>query len=388
MRTITGVFTAVSALAFASTSTAWAQDAQQSNQVVVTERTPQYGQAPVRAPKKALEIGVSTGFTQPFGDIGNDRPIGEVVNGGVGFGLDLSYRIDPRWSIGWHGGWHESAVDDEAANTTSVRGGTAGIHATYHVAPYERIDPYLSLGTGYRMLWQNQEGAGRDRFVHGLQLGHARIGVDVRATEDFAIGPYVGADVNLFLMEDSDRSGGHEMPNKDLSSFVSAGIAARFDLGGARVPTRPAVATVRRTYFFAEAPRAAEPASQSQGTQVYIDQQIMASCGISGGKAYFDFDSAKVTADDRGVLDQLSACMTEGWLKDKNVVIVGRADPRGSEEYNEELGESRAQAVSAYLSGKGVASGRVKTMSRGELDATGTEPRGWAYDRRVDVRLP
>jgi peptidoglycan-associated lipoprotein len=68
-------------------------------------------------------------------------------------------------------------------------------------------------------------------------------------------------------------------------------------------------------------------------------------------------------------------------------MLTGRADTRGTTEYNMTLGANRAHTVSQYLSSKGVESIRMKETSRGELDATGTDVLGQKQDRRVDITL-
>ncbi len=69
------------------------------------------------------------------------------------------------------------------------------------------------------------------------------------------------------------------------------------------------------------------------------------------------------------------------------VNLVGRADPRGAPEYNMTLGQSRADAVTAYLTARGVSPANASSTSRGAEDATGVDEAGWAHDRRVDVLL-
>jgi peptidoglycan-associated lipoprotein len=120
---------------------------------------------------------------------------------------------------------------------------------------------------------------------------------------------------------------------------------------------------------------------------VFIDASILSACGISSPRTYFEFDSAQVQGTDQGTLDQVATCMTTGALKGRNIEVVGHTDPRGSAQYNEQLGQSRAQSVAGYLGSKGVSSPKISTQSRGEAEATGTEPEGWSYDRRVDIRL-
>ena len=56
------------------------------------------------------------------------------------------------------------------------------------------------------------------------------------------------------------------------------------------------------------------------------------------------------------------------------VVLVGHADRIGSEEYNQELSEKRAQAVADYLAQKGVDSSRLQVEGRGKSEPiTGNE---------------
>jgi peptidoglycan-associated lipoprotein len=66
---------------------------------------------------------------------------------------------------------------------------------------------------------------------------------------------------------------------------------------------------------------------------------------------------------------------------------VGRADARGESDYNITLGQSRADAVGSYLSIRGMDKSKAQSTSRGAMDASGTDERGWQRDRRVDVML-
>ncbi len=52
-----------------------------------------------------------------------------------------------------------------------------------------------------------------------------------------------------------------------------------------------------------------------------------------------------------------------------DILITGNADTRGSEKYNEKLGAKRADAVKGWLMEQGIASDRVRILSRGKLDA-------------------
>lgn len=101
----------------------------------------------------------------------------------------------------------------------------------------------------------------------------------------------------------------------------------------------------------------------------------------------FDFDRFELLPEDRDVLDQVATCLTSGPLHGRTVQLVGRADPRGTEEYNMGLGARRASSVREYLQHLGVSPGQLSQTTRGALDATGTDEAGWHEDRRVDLRL-
>jgi peptidoglycan-associated lipoprotein len=53
------------------------------------------------------------------------------------------------------------------------------------------------------------------------------------------------------------------------------------------------------------------------------------------------------------------------WTTTK-VTVEGHCDSRGSAEYNLALGDRRASAVKAYLSGLGVGAERIMTLSKGK----------------------
>lgn len=145
-----------------------------------------------------------------------------------------------------------------------------------------------------------------------------------------------------------------------------------------------------------EAPASAPPAPIEKDTQVSpglaVSGDIAEMCKIKStmttkANPQFDYDKDELTAEDRVVLDQLATCLTNGALKGKAVALIGRADPRGTEEYNLGLGSRRAASVSQYLGRLGVAEPQMSVTTRGALDATGTDEASWKTDRRVDVQL-
>ena len=158
---------------------------------------------------------------------------------------------------------------------------------------------------------------------------------------------------------------------------------------------KPVITTPQPTPDKPAATEQAKPAPQ-----VTTDQKVSPNLALSGdivqmcnikasatANPTFDYDKEELTPEDRTVLDQLATCMTTGALKGKAVSLIGRADPRGTEEYNLGLGSRRASSVSTYLEHLGVGQPQLAVTTRGSLDASGTDEAGWAKDRRVDVQL-
>jgi OOP family OmpA-OmpF porin len=80
--------------------------------------------------------------------------------------------------------------------------------------------------------------------------------------------------------------------------------------------------------------------------------------------ALFDFDKAVLLPAGTAKLDELSVKVRD--LKLEVIVAVGHADRFGSDDYNQKLSEKRAEAVKAYLVGKGVEPNRVYSEGKGK----------------------
>jgi peptidoglycan-associated lipoprotein len=137
------------------------------------------------------------------------------------------------------------------------------------------------------------------------------------------------------------------------------------------------------------APTVSSAENKKEDPAVNVSKEIMDACNItaSASAPRFDFDSSDLSSAEKDVLGQVARCLTTGPLKGRKVKLVGRADPRGEQEYNMELGENRASSVKKYLTGLGVDKGRMTLSSRGSLDATGKDESAWRLDRRVDLTL-
>ncbi len=101
------------------------------------------------------------------------------------------------------------------------------------------------------------------------------------------------------------------------------------------------------------------------------------------GDVFFDFDKDDVRADGEEVL-QRNAAWLQRWAS-TTVRVEGYADPRGTQEYNVELGQRRANAAREYLLSLGIPASRIDMVSRGPSQAFCGEATEacWARNRRA-----
>jgi len=98
---------------------------------------------------------------------------------------------------------------------------------------------------------------------------------------------------------------------------------------------------------------------------------------------YFGFDESVLSSQAIDALGGNLECLHRA--DGGSVRLEGHCDPRGTEEYNLALGDRRARSVRTYLVRAGIEARRLRPVSRGKIDARGTDEASWAMDRRVDL---
>jgi len=102
-----------------------------------------------------------------------------------------------------------------------------------------------------------------------------------------------------------------------------------------------------------------------------------------------EFESGKATLTDSGksILDQMSVALLR--LKDKRVEVIGHTDNAGSRAGNLSLSQARAEAVKAYVVGRGVKAEMISVAGEGpdRPVADNRTPEGRARNRRIEFKV-
>jgi peptidoglycan-associated lipoprotein len=102
---------------------------------------------------------------------------------------------------------------------------------------------------------------------------------------------------------------------------------------------------------------------------------------------YFDYDASDIRGDARSALDaKLPILRANTGIQ---IRISGHADERGSNQYNDALGQRRAAQTKRYLTDNGIDAARISIVSYGEQQPamTGSDENAWARNRRAEFAV-
>ncbi|MTE26170.1 OmpA family protein [Winogradskyella ouciana] len=117
-----------------------------------------------------------------------------------------------------------------------------------------------------------------------------------------------------------------------------------------------------------------------------VDDGIVVTFDETSG-VYFATDKYNINQQSQTTLNKLAGVLSE--YPDTNILVVGHTDSVGSEDYNMTLSKNRAYAVTNYLQGKGLSSGRFTTNWFGESQPMhdNSTAEGRSKNRRVNIAI-
>ena len=99
----------------------------------------------------------------------------------------------------------------------------------------------------------------------------------------------------------------------------------------------------------------------------------------------FDFDSARLRPDGRDLLKSLASALSDPRLQNFRFRVEGHTDGQGTETYNDQLSQRRADAVVAYLASTGVQTERLEAVGKGFRELLDQADPKSSVNRRVRV---
>lgn len=162
---------------------------------------------------------------------------------------------------------------------------------------------------------------------------------------------------------------GSASDNTALGAIIGAGIGGT---AGALIGRR----MDKQAEELREDLEGAEVERVGEGIKITFDSGLM-----------FDVDSYTLRSATKTNLANLSTTLKK--YENTNILIEGHTDATGSDNYNQNLSEQRAQSVTSYLLAQGIPSSRLTSMGYGESQpiASNETNAGRQQNRRVEVAI-
>lgn len=181
-----------------------------------------------------------------------------------------------------------------------------------------------------------------------------------------ATGAIIGAVAGAIIGNNTGRAGS----NTAIGAIVGAGAGA----------------AIGHSMDEQEREMKAKLAEQERQHQVEIERAREDVLKVTmSNEVMFDFGRAEIKPSFGKTLNNVADVLQR--YSNSRIVVVGHTDSVGSDSYNQQLSEKRAEAVVAYLSSRGVAQSRMIAKGAGEKEprATNDSESGRQLNRRVEL---
>lgn len=121
----------------------------------------------------------------------------------------------------------------------------------------------------------------------------------------------------------------------------------------------------------------------------HLAERAIQTFEIDPGPVNFETDSTKLVDHSNQYLRRLARALASNRHLFDRVEVVGHADQRGPDSYNDRLSQRRARAISDALVAAGISSGQIRAVGRGEHDlvTSANTPSALLRNRRVELEF-
>lgn len=204
------------------------------------------------------------------------------------------------------------------------------------------------------------------------------------------------------LVDNPDR---YKSNTENLASFVGLQVMKEFTWdneylirGGARAMTDVGISGETIDTVMAELQVSFGPSAKSEVIRVeqtprpvapHLASRAIQTFEIDPGPVNFESDSTKLVGHSNHYLRRLARALASNRHLFERVEVVGHADQRGPDSYNDRLSQRRARAISDALVAAGISSGQIRSVGRGEHDlvSSANTPAALQRNRRVELEF-
>ncbi|MBF7730768.1 OmpA family protein [Pseudomonas sp. N040] len=295
----------------------------------------------------------------------------DLGNHGALLGGSLGYYLTDDVALGLsYGEYHDMRGETSGKN---IKGSLSALNATYNFGtPGVGLRPYLLAGVAHQSIGQDARG-GRDRSTF-VDIG---AGLKYYFTENL----FAGAGV----------TGMHNLDAGDSEYMAGLSVGANFGGAGKKIEEPAPAAPVACTD--ADNDGVCDDLDKCPGTEANVT--VDADGCPAAAEAVrveldvkFDFDKAAVKQESYSEIKTVADFMNQ--YPQTTTTVEGHTDSVGSDAYNQQLSQRRADAVRQVMVDQyGVAAERVSAVGEGESQpvADNATAEGRALNRRVEASV-
>ncbi|SDU05381.1 OmpA-OmpF porin, OOP family [Pseudomonas pohangensis] len=293
----------------------------------------------------------------------------DIGSNGTLLGGAVSYYLTDDVTLGLNYGTYDN-IDGQNSHK-DIHGELGGLDATYHFGTLgDSLRPYISSGVAHQSIGQDNRG-GRDKSSY-INIG---TGLKYYFTE------------NLFA--DAGVTGMYNMDRGDTEYMAGLAVGVNFGGAGKKVEPAPAPAVCNDDDNDGVCDNADQCPDTEANVTVDADGCPAAAEAVRVElDVKFDFDKSAVKQDSYAEIKTVADFMNQ--YPQTTTTVEGYTDSVGSEAYNQQLSQRRADAVRQVMVDEyGVAADRVSAVGEGESDpvASNDTAEGRALNRRVEASV-
>jgi OOP family OmpA-OmpF porin len=340
-------------------------------------------------PQNSWNLGIGAKYPRFFSI--NTKVLNMNFGGYVNLQRNFSEHLGLRFTAAFNHLESEYVDVNNFVQTEKTNAITGDLDFLFYLVPCEPISPYIfgGVGANYRML-TNYLTKTLDANGIVIQFG-AGAGLEFSVSDAWKF----VAEFSYRITGNSDLDGAlgaGEVSGKDSYIALSLGMQYMFDQGA---PSRLCQLYSGITQEYKDM----TDYDKIEGMIVkHIPKEITKEVvvekptGLAAEKwvlvgVNFDFNSSKLTGESYPILyDAAKTLLKNPSMK---VEIQGYTDNIGSEQYNKNLSQKRANIVKAYFISKGISANRLTAVGYGESNpvADNTTADGRALNRRIEFKV-